>query len=177
MGNFLFSDFPITYTMSDTNKPHTIIHKNEYEKLSSQKKAKWVQRIAPPETSYMFTTFGGPEEARMLREGERKLKLAGLSFSILDHKYKDVEDTFVELFDLDHVVIWAARHTINFFYGGRFRVGDKIYPRMVEMNPTNVEYFQKVGSLTEELPEVLELETQLVSIKGEFLFKIRYVGI
>lgn len=74
------------------------IHFNEYERFvgNKQKKPKWLTN----EIDLFYSTFEKSEtKKKNIKQAEKKLSQVGLSFDMLNEKYRDVTDSLMHICD------------------------------------------------------------------------------
>lgn len=159
------------------NKVEFTFHSNEYNRAKNKmplKKPKWVGE----ENFMMFHTFSnkGLTKPKNHVTAEKKLIQAGLSFEILEEKYRGTTN-MIHLFDLSGCTLWMNKLLKNTCFA-RYddTIGNLDFINFIEWNEKNVKLHKSLKSLLIDYPDEMEIQDENMRTKiGCFYNKMHFV--
>lgn len=151
------------------------VHVNEYDRMRDNRNKK---PLSPDSINSTISTFDAKHDlTKRISLAEKRLKLAGLSYEILNAKYGDIKDSFIHLADMEGETLWCNKVGIDEIFGGRNPVGENARTRVLNSNQQNPEFVKQMKDMYTNLPKQQDFEFALsVEDKSDALWKIRYVG-
>lgn len=154
-------------------------HINEYNKVKtpvSTKKQKWMDDLGNGAVA-MFQTFTQSKSGISAGTNsalEKRLKLAGLSSMLLNEKYGNVTDAYLNLADLDGETLWTNQVLCDAINDGKSLVGSNARNLWQKSSYDSDEYRRMIAELVEELPKEFETEMNIATPFGMFMLRMRH---